>query len=139
MAARHAAALVEQFLRFLRTGDEQVATRTFATDIIDHVSGQRGLDIWRTLHGWLTATLADPAFDVHAIMSDGDRLMVWVTMRGRHIGNGFPNLTHLPITGREVAADAVHIFRITDGKLTEHWAVRDDLGLLRQLEPDSRQ
>ncbi|MFB9687101.1 ester cyclase [Amycolatopsis plumensis] len=37
-------------------------------------------------------------------------------------------------TGRRIVAEAVHIFRVRDGRLAEHWAVRDDLGVLRQLE-----
>jgi predicted ester cyclase len=32
-----------------------------------------------------------------------------------------------------VAVELVHIFRVRDGKIVEHWAVRDDLGLMKQL------
>ena len=35
--------------------------------------------------------------------------------------------------GKRVTVELVHIFRITDGKIVEHWAVRDDLGLMQQL------
>lgn len=35
--------------------------------------------------------------------------------------------------GNSVAVELVHIFRIRDGKIVEHWAVRDDLGLMKQL------
>ena len=27
----------------------------------------------------------------------------------------------------------VHLYRVADGKIAEHWAVRDDLGMLLQL------
>ncbi len=37
------------------------------------------------------------------------------------------------MTGRHVAWRFTHVFRIADGQLVEHWATRDDLGLLRQL------
>jgi predicted ester cyclase len=36
-------------------------------------------------------------------------------------------------TGREFAQEQVHIFDVADGRITAHRAVRDDLGLLRQL------
>jgi hypothetical protein len=26
-----------------------------------------------------------------------------------------------------------HVYRVADGRIREHWAVRDDLGMLRQL------
>ncbi|MDX6279092.1 MAG: hypothetical protein QOH03_163 [Kribbellaceae bacterium] len=32
-----------------------------------------------------------------------------------------------------VAVQLAHMFRITDSLITEHWAVRDDLGMLQQL------
>lgn len=41
-------------------------------------------------------------------------------------------LTTAP-TGAPYSVQAIHIFRIADGKIAEHWAVRDDLELLTQL------
>jgi predicted ester cyclase len=29
--------------------------------------------------------------------------------------------------------ELAHMFRVTDGKISEHWAVRDDLGMMQQL------
>jgi hypothetical protein len=31
----------------------------------------------------------------------------------------------------------MHMIRIVDGKAVEHWAVRDDAGLMRQLTSDA--
>ena len=56
--------------------------------------------------------------------------MMWYTMRGRHIGNGFPRLLGRPVKGNTVAWPQVHIFRLADGFVVEHWAVRDDAALL---------
>jgi predicted ester cyclase len=39
----------------------------------------------------------------------------------------------IPPTGREVAFDYVHILRFRDGLAAEHWSVRDDSTLMRQL------
>ena len=33
----------------------------------------------------------------------------------------------------EVAYDYIHILRFRDGKAIEHWSVRDDMTLMRQL------
>lgn len=65
-------------------------------------------------------------------MTDPDDIAV--ALRGRDIGSAFPQFAGRPPTGREIVAEAVHIFRVVDGRLAEHWAVRDDLGVLRQLE-----
>ena len=36
-------------------------------------------------------------------------------------------------TGRSAAWAFIHIWRVADGMLVEHWASRDDMGLLEQL------
>jgi hypothetical protein len=36
-------------------------------------------------------------------------------------------------TGRTCAVTQSHWFRIEDGKIIEHWANRDDLGMAKQL------
>jgi predicted ester cyclase len=35
--------------------------------------------------------------------------------------------------GERFAAQQVHWFRVANGKVAEHWVVRDDLGMMRQL------
>jgi len=38
-----------------------------------------------------------------------------------------------PPTGRTFAMTQSHWFRLEDGRIIEHWANRDDLGMARQL------
>jgi len=38
----------------------------------------------------------------------------------------------IPTQGR-VSGELVHVFRLRDGLIAEHWALSDDLGLLQQL------
>jgi predicted ester cyclase len=49
-------------------------------------------------------------------------------MVGTHEGE----LMGIAPTGRRVAARQSHWFQVEEGKLTEHWAVRDDLAMLQQ-------
>ncbi len=37
------------------------------------------------------------------------------------------------LTGERLAAQQSHWIRVADGKIVEHWAVRDGLGMMRQL------
>ena len=39
----------------------------------------------------------------------------------------------MPPTGRRVAVHHIHIYRLADGQIVDHQAVRDDLGMLQQL------
>lgn len=36
-------------------------------------------------------------------------------------------------SGRHFSGQHIHSFRIADNKIVEHWADRDDLGMLAQL------
>jgi predicted ester cyclase len=35
--------------------------------------------------------------------------------------------------GRRFSAEHVHVYRVTDRRIAEHWVVRDDLGMMQQL------
>jgi hypothetical protein len=52
-----------------------------------------------------------------------------VRCKGRHVGNFFG----IPLTGHEFSFEAMHVFRVADKIVREHWAVRDDLELFRQI------
>jgi predicted ester cyclase len=127
-------ALVQRYVDLMVTGDQSIIDVIFPEDFVDHVSGRTGREIWRIVGKWAAESFADVRVEVHSVMTEGDRVMIWYTLSAKHVGNGFPFLAGLPVTGREVSWDGVHFFRVADGQLVEHWAVRGDLALIRQLE-----
>ena len=44
-----------------------------------------------------------------------------------------PLLADVPVSGRATAWKFIHIWRVVDGMVVEHWACRDDMGLVGQL------
>jgi predicted ester cyclase len=36
-------------------------------------------------------------------------------------------------TGNNITVDAIHIHRVRNGRIVEHWGQSDSLGLMRQL------
>jgi predicted ester cyclase len=44
-----------------------------------------------------------------------------------------PLLADSPVSGRPMAWTFIHIWRVAGGMIVEHWACRDDMGLLHQL------
>jgi predicted ester cyclase len=78
---------------------------------------------------WLGRVFSDQRWEIHQVIGEDDLVMVRATHHGRHTGN----LMGIPPTGREVAYDYVHILRFRDGKAIEHWGLRDDMTLMRQL------
>jgi hypothetical protein len=68
-------------------------------------------------------------WEIHQVVGEGDTVVVYATHHARHTGE----LMGIAPTGHEVAYDYVHIVRFRDGKVVDHWGVRDDLTLMRQL------
>jgi predicted SnoaL-like aldol condensation-catalyzing enzyme len=123
--------LAADYVAWAATGDRTML-KWFAPTFLDHVSG-RGPEIWDVVAGWIAESFADVTVDLHAVMSDGDRVMVWITVHGRHVGSAFPRLRDLPALGNQTSWSQVHFFRVSDGLVTEHWAVRDDAALVDQV------
>jgi predicted ester cyclase len=78
---------------------------------------------------WLRGLWGPMRFDVEDEICEGDKVVARVVMHGRHVGEF---LGKAP-TGKEFATKQIHIWRIEDGKVIEHWSVRDDLGQALQL------
>jgi predicted ester cyclase len=62
----------------------------------------------------------------------------WVLTKTRWTGTFTAPCSHLGLagvepTGRSFDVQHVHAFRLADGKVVEHWAVRDDLTMHHQL------
>ncbi|MCD2194721.1 ester cyclase [Actinomycetospora endophytica] len=139
--------LVRDQFAVIETGDLAGATATVTPDFVNHRSvheplsaRDRGPDALRETATWLRRAFSDIRFEIHELEVVEDRAVAWVTMHGRHTG---PHVVHdspdgavtevFPPTGRAFAARQVHWFRIADGAIAEHDAVRDDLGLARQV------
>ena len=65
------------------------------------------------------------------VVAEADKVWFRGTRSGTHQGKG--PLPGLAPTGKFAAVQHIHIFRITNGKIVEHWAVRDDLSFLQQV------
>jgi predicted ester cyclase len=78
----------------------------------------------------LWAAFPDGRFDIAHVAVDGDVVICIGTMSGTHEGE----LLGVPPSGRRVEWRMCHIMRFgPDGRAIEHSAIRDDLGLMRQM------
>jgi predicted ester cyclase len=126
-------ALAEGYLAYMVSGDDAVL-RMFSPDFFDNVSGRSGLGIFGVVREWLDHSFAERSAELHLVTHTQDTVMIWYTVRGRHIGNGFPRLADKPVKGYAVTWPQVHIFRFEDGLVVEHWAVRDDAALIDSVD-----
>ena len=78
---------------------------------------------------WLAGVFSEQRYEIQQMVAEGDTVAVRLIHSGVHTGE----LMGLPPTGRRFAYPHMHIVRFADGLGVEHWAVRDDATLMRQL------
>ena len=107
--------------------DELVSPNYFNhAAVADHQRGTAGA---KHILNWLFTAFPDTRFDIEDIIADGDMVAIRGTASGTHEGE----FAGIPPTGKRFAVQQSHWVRVADGKLVEHWAVRDDLGMMQQL------
>ena len=112
--------------------DVDALAEVVAADVVSHPSrpGEKGgFEGVRDSMLWLGRVFSNQRWEIHQVIADGDVVALRTTHHGRHTGD----LMGIAPTDREVAYDYVHFIRFRDGKGIEHWGVRDDLTLMRQL------
>jgi predicted ester cyclase len=126
------AEVVTAFIDGIERGDD-AAFALVAEDFVQHAAGPQGRQGFRQTLQVLHHDLDGPHADVHRTIAQNDTVAVQLTLHGRHAASTMPLLQGHRPTGKAVSWDFIHIFRVADGLIAEHWACRDDLGLLGQV------
>jgi predicted ester cyclase len=118
--------------QLLDKGNLDAADELIDPDFVNHEAppdnpqGPAGL---KETVSWLRGLWGPMHADIEDEIVEGDKVVARVTMHGRHLGEFLGK----PPTGKAFATKQIHIWRIQDGKVIEHWSVRDDLGQALQL------
>ena len=119
--------------------DAIAAAAFYTTDAKNHgrTVGRAGM---QKVFEALFSAFPDFRYQIEEETAEGDRVVCKVVMTGTHLGPPTPlpeifsgMLAGVAPTGKRVEVLQFHSFRIRDGKITEHAAVRDDLGMCLQL------
>ena len=123
--------LARRLLAAFETGDDGAVDDLVHPSHVDHApqDGSTGPDGVRQSLQWVRDTFADRRIDIEDLIASGDRVVARVRFSGTQIGELFDT----PPSGRQFETEQVHIWRVADGRLAEHWMFRDDLGVMRQL------
>ncbi len=97
------------------------------------IPGMQDVDGLKQLLPKLWKAIPDQRVTFEDLIAEDDRVMVRIKICGTHTGPFEMKLMNIPATGREISTEQIHVFRIANGKVLEHWAGRDDIGFLRQL------
>lgn len=113
-------------------GDVALLDELMTADFVDHrpLPGLPGTrDGVKQLFAGLKTAFPDLAITIEDQIADERSVVSRKTFRGTHRG---PFLGVAP-SGRAVEFEVIDILRACEGRLTDHWVVVDQLGLLRQL------
>jgi steroid delta-isomerase-like uncharacterized protein len=105
-----------------------------AEDIVNHqpeAEPEQGQQRFEEAIRNVMRAVPDSHWTVTDLLTDGDRVAARTTWSGTYQAQMFRGIT-IPAPAR-FSVEHVHIYRIQEGRLIEHWVVRDDLTMLRQL------
>lgn len=104
-----------------------------AADLIAHAQVPNvppGLEGGKMVHMGVIASCPDLQTRTEDLFAEGDKVVERWSMSMTHTG---APLFGAPATGRRVQVTGTSIYRIADGKIVEHWANMDFIGVLQQL------
>jgi steroid delta-isomerase-like uncharacterized protein len=125
-------ALVIQFYKAFDDRKMEQALALLSPNFVAHLAGvpepldregfkQFGMSFY------LAFSQGQHVFD-EVIISD-NKVVTYGTFTATHLGE----FQGLPPTGRQIRLSIMHIDRVEDGKIVEHWGQGDALGLMQQL------
>jgi steroid delta-isomerase-like uncharacterized protein len=114
-------------------GQGSIATvdELLTDDFTAHTWGPmpQGRDGLRAAIERVSAGLSAVVMTVEDVVAEDDRVAVRLTSSATQTGP----FMGVPATGRRYEIGEIHLFRLRDGRIAEHWHQADFLGLLRQL------
>ncbi|HYD89246.1 MAG TPA: ester cyclase [Vitreimonas sp.] len=123
----------ERFVdRVVNAKDYDVADEIIAADVVSHdpfpgqKPGPAGVkDTFRQFH----AAFPDLRAEIANLIAEDDNVACHLVVTGTHTGEF---MGHEP-TGNPIRFEEVLVLRFEDGKVVEHWAVADVLGLMQAI------
>jgi ketosteroid isomerase-like protein len=124
--------VIEAHARALDTGDVDAFAATHAEGGTNHAPAPFDLSEWpvggkpfgpkeaRETFAYLRSFSPDLRIEIEELLADGDQVVAWLRATGSSP------------SGRRVDFRHAHRFRLRDGLIVEHWAVRDDLRAMVQ-------
>lgn len=126
--------VVERFEELITTQELDLLDELCHPDMVNHAlapgrpAGLAGTREFLSTMG--KSHFRENAWPERTVIAEGDHV-VWYGVRGGHWPGG--TLFGLDAAEGDYTRGFAVMYRLRDGKIAERWAVRDDLGMLRQL------
>jgi steroid delta-isomerase-like uncharacterized protein len=133
MSAEQNKALVHRFVEEVQSqGNTDALDEICSPEFVNH-SAPPGVpsncEGVKQLTAMFRQAFPDSYFSVEDMLAEGDKVATRKTFHGSHQGE----FMGIPPTGQQVSMELIDIVRIADGRVVEHWAVGDNLGMMQQL------
>ena len=125
--------MVDELYQRMQAGDDTALDDLVAADMVNHAAGLQGRDGLKRILRTIEDDLGPTSVEQHHLIGDGDLVAQHLTLHGTHRASTMPLLAGTPASDRSAAWTFIHIWRVAGGMIVEHWACRDDMGLLEQL------
>jgi steroid delta-isomerase-like uncharacterized protein len=130
--------IVQNFIQVVWNDRNLSVLKDFwAEDCVNHAmlgTDNRGLNALRIYHNSFFddffSAFPDIQIEIVQQVAEGDRIATYITSQGKYNGAFYG----IPPTGKSISTSVIRIDRIQDGKITEHWSVSDEAGLMQQLQ-----
>lgn len=126
-------AIVQRFVEdVMNRGDYSAIDRLIASEYVDHAAlpgTATGQERVRQVMAGIHSAFPDFEFEVAEMLPVADKVVLRGTVRGTHRGE----FMGMAPTGRAISVTQIHIIRLADGKIVEHWAESDWLCAVYQL------
>ena len=125
-------ALVRRFIdQIFVKGDVNAVDQLVTEDFVPHTwpsTGDGRADLKSAIVR-VSKGLADARFTIEDMVAEDDRVAVRVTATATQVGE----FMGMSASGKSYSIGEIHIFRIRDGKVSEHWHQFDVPSMMRQL------
>lgn len=124
---------MQKFVEFINTASQALADELISTDAIFHVPGSpepmQGPAGYLAIIAMMREGFPDIQWTLEEMVAESDKVAARFIMRGTHQGTFFG----VPPTGKQIAVQAMNLYRLSDGKFVEERGQPDMLGLLQQI------
>ena len=129
----HNKQVVRRFLEVADGGDVELLGELCTEDCLNHAARpglQNGLEAAKTLLRGIHESQGERRWTEQFYVAEGDLVAVFGVREGYWRASSFRGV---PTPEGQISTALAHLFRLRDGLIAEHWAVRDDLGMMQQL------
>jgi len=133
MATENNKQVMQRFVEFINTANEQLGNELINPNAIFYVPGNpepmRGPAGYLTIIGMMRGGFPDIQWMLDDMVAEDDKVAARFTMRGTHRGKFFG----VPATEKSIEVKAMNFYRFSNGQIIEEFGMPDMLGLLHQI------